>query len=339
MITDVHFGRNGNNWVANQDNIEFLQWAIDRACVWGADVCIFGGDYFDTRHSVGVLTLNYALLGLEMLNSSFKKVFLNLGNHDLFYREKRDVSSVEFAKHFTNIEIIHHPCEIGGVTFLPWLVGDEYKAVKDIKTRYVFGHLEMPGFMMNARVEMPDSPHLIKPDQFVGPEFVFSGHFHARQYKLIKSTNIVYTGNIIPFTFSDVDDGERGMMLLEWGHDPIFEAWPDQPLYHNTKLSTLIENPDRYLRPKMTVRASVDVPLLYEEAQELRDMLVQTYDLRKIELMQHQTNNEVAEQTMTDNVEFQTVDQMVIEGLMSVESNGLSKDRLIEIYRSLQEAS
>ena len=41
----------------------------------------------------------------------------------------------------------------------------------------------------------------------------------------------------MPFDFTDDGETERGMMLLEWGHDPIFRTWPDQPLYRSIKLS------------------------------------------------------------------------------------------------------
>jgi hypothetical protein len=41
------------------------------------------------------------------------------------------------------------------------------------------------------------------------------------------------------------------------------------------------------------------------------------------------------DQEFKSDVEFQTVDQLVIKGLESIDSIGLSKDRLIEIYRNL----
>jgi hypothetical protein len=136
----------------------------------------------------------------------------------------------------------------------------------------------------------------------------------------------------MPSDFRDDGDDQRGIMLLEWGHDPIFKAWPEQPLYRSIKLSQLADN-RKALKPNMTVRLEVDLPLEYEEAQQLRDGLVKRYGLRKIELCHGR--NQVDEPEQTEDVAFQTVDQIVLSGLQGIESAGLSAQRLIEIYQSL----
>ena len=38
-----------------------------------------------------------------------------------------------------------------------WLVGDEWKKIPKIKSKYMFGHFELPTFKLNAMVEMPRS--------------------------------------------------------------------------------------------------------------------------------------------------------------------------------------
>lgn len=329
FFTDIHFGRNGNSPVALQDNLEFLRWAIDEAKTQGCETCIFGGDWHDNRHSLHISTMHSSLEGLQMLNDAFEKVWFLPGNHDLFYRDKRDMSSIEFARYLPNIELIRDPTTIDGVTFLPWLVGDEVKTLKKMKSRYCFAHLEVPGFLMNAKVEMPDSPHAIQPEAFSAQDLVFTGHFHMRQVK----GNICYTGNVMPFNFSDAWDEERGMMVLEWGRDPVFHAWPGQPLFRTMKLSEMLNEPDRLLTSKLTARVSLDVELSYDEAAFLRDEFVARYGLRKVELV-HQQKQEV-EGDFAEGVAFQSVDQIVVDGLLSVTSTGFSPERLVDIYRSL----
>jgi len=269
---------------------------------------------------------------MELLNSSFKKTYWLSGNHDLPFREKRDGASIEFGRNLSNIEFIRDPLTTGNVTLLPWLVGDEYKSIKNINSRYVFGHLEMPGFLMNARIIMPDSPTLVKPDQFLNTEYVFSGHYHKRQ----KQGKVIYMGAIMPMNFSDSNDEDRGIMLLDWGKEPIFEAWPDQPLFKEAKLSELIDTPG-IMHPKMTIRTTIDLPLIYEEAQEIRDSLVETYGLRKMELMKQPKDSAELQEFNDETVVFHTVDQMVIDGLMSIDGTGLSTDKLVAIYRQLTE--
>lgn len=328
-FTDIHFGRNGNNPVSLADNLGYLKWFVEEAKTRGCETMIFGGDWHDNRHSLHVSTMHASIEGLQMLNDAFEKVWFLPGNHDLFYRDKRDVASIEFARYLPNLHIVRDPLTVGNVTFLPWLVGEEHKKLKINKSRYVFAHLEVPGFLMNAKVEMPDSPHAVKPDMFEKQDMVFTGHFHMRQTK----GNICYTGNVMPFNFSDNWDEERGAMFLEWGKDPEFLAWPEQPLFRSMKLSDMLNDADGFLAPKLTARVSLDVDISYEEAQVIKDEMIAQYGLRKIELV-HQSKQETdAQQEFTGEVTFQSVDQIVVDGLMSVQ--GFDRETLVHIYRSL----
>jgi hypothetical protein len=329
-ITDVHFGRRSNSPQANQDNIDFIAWVIERAKTWGAKTCIMMGDWHDNRNSLNVLTLDYSLKAIEMLNDAFDVVHWIPGNHDLYYREKRDVSSISFSKYLPNINIIAKPQVIGGVHLLPWLVGDEHAKLKHKDARYAFGHLEIGGFKMNARVELPETEKGLKYSAFDSLDYAFTGHFHIRQQK----GRVLYTGNIMPFDFSDAWDDDRGMMMLEWGKEPIFEAWPDQPLFRTMKLSELLANPKQYLKPKMTARVFIDTEITFEESQYIKDTMTRDYDLRKFELG-HLPRNDSGEQVVSEAL-FQSVDEIVIDGLSKVESIGLRPSKLIDIYSSLR---
>jgi DNA repair exonuclease SbcCD nuclease subunit len=331
-LTDIHFGRTGNSPVANQDNLDFIDWFIEEARTWGAETCLMLGDWHDNRHSLHVSTMHYSLEGMQKLNDAFKQVIWIPGNHDLLYRNKRDISSIEFARHLPNINVIREPTTIGGVTVLPWLVGDEHKMMKSVKSRYVFGHLELPGFMMNAKVPMPHSGVGIEAEDFDSineTEYVFSGHFHFRQAK----GKVIYTGNPFPFNFADSWDEDRGMMFLEWGKEPEFKAWPDQPLFRTFTLSQLLNDTERMLKPKLTARCTLDIDISYEEAQLIKETFVQSHSLRKIELIHAPRDYGVQE--FNEEVIFQSVDQIVVDGLLSVQSPTMKPDKLVEIYRSL----
>lgn len=332
-LTDLHFGRNSNNPMANQDNLDFIEWFIDKARTENCDVCIMIGDWHDNRNSLQISTMDYSLRGMEMLNAAFKKVYWVPGNHDLLYRDKRDVSSIAFVKYLENIHVVREPLTMGDVTILPWLVKDENKMIKTLQSRYIFGHLELNGgFQMNARVPMPDHPGNLDPDDFKVAEYVFSGHFHFRQAK----DNVIYTGNIFPTSFSDAWDDDRGMMILEWGKDPVFHKWNDQPLYRTMSLSQLLNEPDKMLCQKLTARVTLDLDVSFEEAQVVRDEYIKRYSMRKIELIHQGKKN--MEQEFAGDVVFQSVDQIVIDGLMSVQSENFKPSKLVEIYRDLHGA-
>ena len=87
------------------------------------------------------------------------------GNHDLFYRDQRTISSIAWAEHIPNIRIINEIETIDDVVFVPWLVGNESKQLFKKKGTYMFGHLELPRFLMNAMVEMPEVGEL-RAEQF-----------------------------------------------------------------------------------------------------------------------------------------------------------------------------
>ena len=125
--------------------------------------------------------MNATIRDLKKLNDAFEKVYIILGNHDLYYREKRDLNSIEFARDLPNIVMIDEHFLEGNVSIIPWLVGDEHKKLNKIDCKYMFGHFELPYFKMNAMVEMPDHGGITASD-ISNPEYVFSGHFHARQY-------------------------------------------------------------------------------------------------------------------------------------------------------------
>jgi DNA repair exonuclease SbcCD nuclease subunit len=328
VITDIHFGRRSNDKQANLDNLDFLCWFIDKAKRWGAETCMMMGDWHDNRHSLHVSTLNYSLQGMQMLNDAFKRVFFISGNHDLYFRERRDLSSIEFGKLLPNITLVNEPLTVDDVTFLPWLIGDEAKQMRQLKSRYIFGHLEVPGFKMNQMVEMPDHGGL-NAKSFPNQEYVYSGHFHLRQAR----ENVVYIGNAFPFTYSDAWDSDRGCMLLEWGKEPRFEAWPEQPLFRTTTLSALVAEPEKFLCEKASVRVSLDLDLTFEEATYLRDNLVAQYGARRIDLVN--VAKQEAESEFDAAVQFRSIDQMVIEGLSAVESVGMDPGLLIEVYKSL----
>ena len=274
-FTDIHFGLKSNSQLHNDDCLNFIKWATAKAKEEGCDTALFLGDWHNNRASINIVTLNYSLRALEHLNANFSSVYFIPGNHDLYYRDKRDIQSVEWARHLPNIHICNDWFNSGDVVIAPWLVGDDHKRIPKLKGKYVFGHFELPHFFMNAMVQMPDVGEARRED-FVGFEQVFTGHFHKRQ----SANNITYIGNCFPHNYADDGDEERGMMILEWGQEPVYHAWPDQPTYRVLSLSSIVDNADKILKPRMHVRINIDIDLSYEEANFIKETFTETYKYR-----------------------------------------------------------
>jgi DNA repair exonuclease SbcCD nuclease subunit len=328
VFTDCHFGLRHNSAVHNQDVIEFIEWLVLAAKERGAETCIFMGDYHHHRNSVNAHTQDFMIKGMRILNDNFLKTYFLVGNHDLFYRENRSITTAKFATLFPNLVLIDHPIVEGDVALVPWLVDNEWKQITKIKSKYLFGHLELPGFKMNAMVEMPDHG-MINASQFVHQDYVFSGHFHKRQTK----GKITYMGNPFGHNYSDAWDFERGCMFLEWGQEPEFLDYPDGPRFITISLSALLANPDIYLKPKTYLQVTVDVDITYEEATFLRETFLLEYSVREFKLVKN--SDEESSQNFDGAIAFKTVDQIVIEGINTIDSESISSDLLRTIYESL----
>lgn len=329
VATDIHFGAKNNSTIHNDDCLNFIKWFIETAKSNNCDTAIICGDYHNNRASVNILTLNYIVKSLELLNSAFSNVYMILGNHDLYYKENRDIHSVEWATHLSNIHIINDIITDGNVTLCPWLVNDEYKKTKKINSQYVFGHLELPLFYMNSMVILPEHGEF-NHKWFSNAGQVFSGHFHKRQTR----DNITYIGNAFPHNYGDAGDKDRGMMILEWGKDPEYLHWPDQPTFSVNNLSDVLKNTDKLLLPNSYNRVIIDVEISYEESNFLKEQLVPQYNLREFSMIPKKSEK-LEDSTENDNLKFEGVDQLVTSAINNIESKSFDRQVLLDIYQNL----
>lgn len=328
VFTDIHFGLKSNSIAHNTDCNNFIDWFIEVAHEQGCETCLFLGDYHHNRSSMNILTLNYIMIGLEKLNNAFEKVYFLPGNHDLYYKDRRDIHNAVWAKHLDNVTIIDEWFNEGDVTIVPWMLGDDHKKIKKIKSKYVFGHFELPHFFMNAMITMPEHGELRREDFDSGIEHVFSGHFHKRQtYR-----NISYIGNAFPHNYSDAGDDERGCMILEWDKPHQYWNWTDCPKYRVFGLRELLDDADTLLKPGMHLRVTIDIPISYEEANFIKETFVEQYKLREITLLPQKDNSEYGDAT---EMSYESVDQIVTSEILKIESDTYDTKFLLGLYEDL----
>lgn len=327
VYTDIHFGLRHNSREHNQDCIEFIQWLITESKTRSAETCIFMGDFHHHRSTINAETQNYMLDAMHLMNENFAQTFFIVGNHDLYYRENRTVSSSKFATLFPNITFIDEPTTIGDVSFIPWLVNDEWREIAKLTSRYIFGHFELPGFKMNAMVEMPDHGQL-RADHFKHQEYIFSGHFHMRQTR----GKVSYIGNPFGHNYADIWDFDRGAMFFEYGSAPDYVNYTAGPRFINIPLSSLLAAPETYLKPKTYLQAVLDLDISYEEAVFLRETFIEQYSVREFKLLRNQ-DEEVKDKVI--DTTLKTVDQIVIEKLTNIESDSFDPKILIDIYNNI----
>ena len=330
VFTDIHFGLKGNSKVHNQDCEDFVDWFIETAKANGCETGIFCGDWHHNRNSLNLTTMDATIRSMEKLGAAFEQFFFFDGNHDLYYKDKRTVNSTAFAKHIPGITFVDEMTTVEDVTIVPWLVGEEWKKLKNLKSKYIFGHFELPSFYMNAMVQMPDHGEL-RAEDFVNQKYVFSGHFHKRQ----QQGAVHYLGNAFPHNYADAWDDDRGMMILDRENDqaPHYINWPECPKYRTLKLSKLIDEADTFIKPNMYLRVNLDLPISYEEASFIKETFINTYNCREISLIPQKQLEDIT--TQLDIAQFESVDQIVAGEIAAIDSDNFNKKTLLDIYSEL----
>ena len=225
LIGDLHFGEKSNSEKFNKQVMSFLGWACDTGVANEVDGVIQLGDYYHTRHKIDVSTLNYGIQGAELLASTFdpSNVFVLIGNHDLYYLERLDMSSVNCLK--KHINVVSDICDIadlndsyesGEVLLTPWVTDGEMwdsVVVKSSEYPYVMGHFEFQGFMLNEgyAVEHGYSHRSLKR-----AKRVISGHYHSPQQK----DNVQYAGTPYPITMNEANE-PHGVYILDTETDEL----------------------------------------------------------------------------------------------------------------------
>ena len=327
-FTDLHLGMRNNSKQHNDWCLAFVDWMIDQAQAKGIKTCLFLGDWSHNRSSVNVVTLNHSLQALRKLSQGFDHVVMLLGNHDLYYRDKLDTHSIPYVQEFSNIHLVSAIETVGNCAFVPWLLNDEWKQIGSIRQPYLFCHAEIARFKMNAMVEMPDHGGL-SAEHFKHQKLVFSGHFHKRQRK----GSILYIGNAFPHNFADAGDDDRGIMFWQPGQEPTFEKWPGAPKFRVFSLSQVLVDPTAYIDNQTFARINVDVNLSYEDSNFLRELFEQ--ELQALDVSFVNTRNSDDLEFNDEEVNFESVDTIVLSHLATIESASMDRNLLSQIYQSI----
>jgi hypothetical protein len=124
------------------------------------------------------------------------------------------------------------------------------------------------------------------------------------------------------------------MMVLEWDGEPQFIDWDNAPKFRTLKLSRLLDEEATLMKSKMHLKVHLDLPISYEEANLIKEEFTSKYDVREISLIQEKDSLETV---IDDNAEakFESVDQIVTEQIVNIESNSYDPSILLEIYNNL----
>lgn len=336
IFTDIHFGRKNSSITHNEDCIEFIKWFIDKAKDHQVDHLIFGGDWFEHRDSISGKTLDYSHYAMSIIKKELGHLplFFIVGNHDLVYRNTRNIFNTKIFEPFSNLIIIDEnktfKINDKDVLFCPFLFQNEYpEQVEHINSHdIVFGHFEFKGFVITGDTKVMD--HGPEHKDFKKCKRIFTGHFHKRQNK----DNVHYIGNTFPMDFSDANDTKRGMMIYEYENDEVkYIDWDNGPTYIRCTLSELLSDPTKYLKSKATVSCEADTDVSYDDVLKLQQKLTKKFNLREINIFEPPERHDESEDIDSEDIKSESTSIVVKNLLKKVKSdNDIDPEKLIKIY-------
>jgi len=122
--------------------------------------------------------------------------------------------------------------------------------------------------------------------------------------------------------------------LLEWDKPPEYIDWPDCPKYRSVKLSRLLDEKDSIMKGKMYLRVTLDIDITFEEANFIKETFMKEHDIRELSLITEKDNLEGLIDENTD-VKFESVDQIVAEQIVALETGTYNNNTLLSIYNGL----
>jgi hypothetical protein len=84
---------------------------------------------------------------------------------------------------------------------------------------------------------------------------------------------------------------------------------------------------------KMHLRVGLDIDISYEEASFIKEDFISKYDIRELTLIPEKKEVEI--NTNIDVQAFESVDQIVSNQLVNIQSDAFDTKVLLEIYNSL----
>lgn len=337
-FTDLHFGKKSNSEIHNQDCINFIKWFCEQVQNDPEiDSVVFMGDWHENRNALNISTLAYSHEAAKMLDQLGLPIFFCIGNHDLYHRHTRELYSVIHFQEFTNFVVVNEPLLLPnmgeGTLISPYLFSHEYPdLVKYLELQSWWGHFEFKDFVVTGyNITMPTGPD---PIDFAGPT-IFSGHFHKRQSK----NNIHYIGNTFPMDFSDAGQVDRGMVIYNHVNGKhTYKNWEDCPKYAKVRLTDLLEDTST-VPTNARIKCIIDVPISYEESSFLKQKFIDDFQLREFAMEESQDITDALKGdvvVLSDDVKLDSVDDLVIQMINSIDTPHIETSMLTSIYQLLK---
>ena len=214
LMTDIHFGIKKNSKIILDWQMKAFYKSFRIFKDHKVDNIIILGDVFDNRINNSTHVIHtFRTEFLDPLRRDFKDVYFIIGNHDMYYRNKRECNIISelLTERYNNVHVIDKITRIDDLVMVPWICKED--DIRDLIYErkdggIVVGHLEINGFRMTSSGKPCD--HGINSSVFKGFDMVLSGHFHLKE----KIGNIQYLGTMLGLNWAEYH-GEHGVHILD----------------------------------------------------------------------------------------------------------------------------
>ena len=215
LFADAHIHTHKGSLKRLQHCLDALKWALQTAVDRKIDNVLFLGDLFQDREKIQVLPYQrtYEIINSYCGGNPYLNLYMLIGNHDMWFANKTDVSSIYPFGSIKGIRIIRK-CEtinIGGldIDFLPFTLNPlkSIEAFKQSQSKILCGHIALDGAQLNtfykvqADVSVEYDGDMVKvgANKFQPWERVFLGHYHGEQ----KVGHVEYVGSPLQLNFAE----------------------------------------------------------------------------------------------------------------------------------------
>jgi len=364
FFADLHVHPHKRSQERLEDCIKALRWVFLLASKRHIQDIVFLGDLFHDRQKIDVLTYQKTFEVFEEhqanpynAESPAFRIFLLLGNHDMWHLEKWDISSVNPLRSMPGVTVIDKPCAIDlgncPICFLPYTANpiedmeivekayDKWVDEKGCKPlrKILCGHVAVDGALWNTMhqtfsevtIEHDGEMQVVNPSIFKDWDRVFLGHYHAAQEL---SYNVEYIGSPLQLSFGEA---------FQEKHVLIYDTQTGEREYVKNTFSPqhfIIPEKDlnKYELEGNFIRVMVD-DIACGDVVQLRKTLVEekvgSLEIKPIPRKDDDTVKDAAEILLREDEMLKSyIEQQEKVGNLE----GLDKDKLLKIGKQICEA-
>ena len=208
--------------------LEVLEWVFETAAEQDCKYIFFLGDLFHERSKIDVLNYlkTFEVFMKHMLHDgSDREMFLLVGNHDMYHKERWDINSVKPLSAIPRVSIIDTPTSLVlGGRKIDWMPHTEdpikifAKFKQDGVGDILFAHMAVSGAITNTfygvrsdvLVEYDNEMVPVDASLFADWKMTMLGHYHGAQ-KL--SPTAEYVGSPLQLTFGEAFQTKHVIIL------------------------------------------------------------------------------------------------------------------------------